>query len=79
MPDSTYDEESKRIFVNASLCFENVLPSVWEYEIGKKRILEQYLKSHKGENIDYAHFEKVIRTLDATIKLQDKITQIKLT
>ena len=76
---STYDEESKRIFVNASLCFENVLPAVWEYEIGKKRVLEQYLKSHKGENIDYAHFEKVIRTLDATIKLQDKITQIKLT
>ncbi|MGX3044484.1 type ISP restriction/modification enzyme [Helicobacter sp. T3_23-1056] len=73
-----YNAESKRLFVNASLYFENVSAEVWEYKIGGYAVLDKYLKSHKGENIDYAHFERVIKTLHKSLQIQSKIAQIPL-
>ena len=56
-----YNAESKGLFVNSSLYFDNVSAEVWEYKIGGYAVLDKYLKSHKGESIDYAHFERVIK------------------
>ncbi len=73
-----YNAESKRLFVNASLYFEAVSAEVWEYKIGGYAVLDKYLKSHKGESIDYAHFECVIKTLHKSLELESKIAQIPL-
>ncbi|MGX2972777.1 type ISP restriction/modification enzyme [Helicobacter sp. T3_23-1059] len=73
-----YNAESKRLFVNASLYFSNVSAEVWEYKIGGYQVLDKYLKSHKGESIDYTHFERVIKTLHKSLQIQAKIAQISL-
>lgn len=56
-----YNENEKDLFVNESLYFKNVDKEVWEYKIGGYQVLDKYLKSHKNENIDYEHFENVIK------------------
>ncbi|MGX2982892.1 type ISP restriction/modification enzyme [Helicobacter sp. 23-1045] len=71
-----YNAESKRLFVNASLYFENVSAEVWAYKIGGYAVLDKYLKSHKGESIDYAHFERVIKTLHKSLQVESKIAAI---
>lgn len=43
---------------------------MWEYKIDKFQVLKAYLDEHKGENIDYAHFENVIKILDKSLKIQ---------
>ena len=73
-----YNTESKRLFVNASLYFANVSAEVWEYKIGGYAVLDKYLKSHKGESIDYTHFERVIKTLHKSLEIESKIAQISL-
>ena len=73
-----YNAEHKRLFVNSSLYFDKVSAEVWGYKIGGYQVLDKYLKSHKGENIDYAHFERVIKTLHKSLEIQSKITQISL-
>ena len=73
-----YNAESKRLFVNASLYFDNVSAEVWEYKIGGYAVLDKYLKSHKGESIDYTHFERIIKTLHKSLEIESKIAQIPL-
>ena len=73
-----YNAESKRLFVNSSLYFDNVSAEVWEYKIGGYAVLDKYLKSHKGESIDYTHFERVIKTLHKSLQIEAKIAQIEL-
>ncbi len=62
-----YNAESKKLFMNASLYFKAVSAEVWEYKIGGYAVLDKYLKSHKGESIDYTHFECVIKTLHKSL------------
>ena len=73
-----YNAESKRLFVNESLYFEAVSAEVWEYKIGGYAVLDKYLKSHKGESIDYAHFECVIKTLHKSLELESKIAKVAI-
>lgn len=73
-----YNAKSKRLFVNASLYFEAVSAEVWEYKIGGYAVLDKYLKSHKGESIDYAHFECVIKTLHKSLELESKIAKVAI-
>ncbi len=73
-----YNAESKKLFVNESLYFEAVSAEVWEYKIGGYAVLDKYLKSHKGESIDYAHFECVIKTLHKSLELESKIAKVAI-
>lgn len=73
-----YNAKSKRLFVNASLYFEAVSAEVWEYKIGGYAVLDKYLKSHKGESIDYTHFECVIKTLHKSLELESKIAKVAI-
>ena len=73
-----YNAESKRLFVNESLYFEAVSAEVWEYKIGGYAVLDKYLKSHKGESIDYTHFECVIKTLHKSLELESKIAKVAI-
>ena len=75
-------EQSKymgeRIIINSSLYFDKVSPKVWDYRIGGYQVLDKYLKSHKGEQIDYHHFQKVIQTLSASLEIEEQIAKIDI-
>lgn len=73
---SNYNEEEKKIYANESLYFSNVSKEIWEYKIGGCRVLNKYLKSHKGEELDINHFEKVIRILAKTIEIENEIEKM---
>lgn len=73
-----YNAESKRLFINKSLYFDKVDSRVWEYKIGGYQVLDKYLKSHKGEEIDFIHFQKIIQTLHKSLELESKITAIEI-
>ncbi|STO97673.1 type ISP restriction/modification enzyme [Helicobacter canis] len=73
-----YNAESKRLFINKSLYFDKVDSGVWEYKIGGYQVLDKYLKSHKGEEIDFIHFQKIIQTLHKSLELESKITAIEI-
>lgn len=74
-----YNENEKDLFVNESLYFKNVDKEVWEYKIGGYQVLDKYLKSHKNENIDYEHFENVIKILARSIEIEAEISILNLT
>ncbi|OBV29578.1 hypothetical protein BKN38_04050 [Helicobacter sp. CLO-3] len=74
----SYNERERRLFVNKSLYFDKVSAQVWEYKIGGYQVLDKYLKSHKGEEIDYNHFQKVIQTLHKSLEIETKIAKIAL-
>lgn len=71
-----YNENEKDLFVNESLYFKNVDKEVWEYKIGGYQVLDKYLKSHKNENIDYEHFENVIKILTHSIEIEAEISKL---
>lgn len=73
-----YDAEVQKLFVNDSLHFCGVSEAVWEYKIGGYQVLDKYLKSHKGEEIDYKYFEKVIQSLHKSLKIESQIAKITL-
>lgn len=72
-----YNENEKDLFVNESLYFKNVDKGVWEYKIGGYQVLDKYLKSHKNENIDYEHFENVIKILTSSIEIEAEISKLE--
>lgn len=75
-------EQSKyvgeRIIINSSLYFDKVSPKVWDYRIGSYQVLDKYLKSHKGEQIDHYHFQQVIQTLSASLEIEEQIAKIDI-
>ena len=73
-----YNAEQKRLYVNESLYFSDVSEEVWGYKIGGYAVCEKYLKSHKGEILDYAHFERIITTLHESLKVEAQIAKIAL-
>ena len=72
-----YNENEKDLFVNESLYFKNVDKEVWEYKIGGYQVLDKYLKSHKKENIDYEHFENMIKILTSSIEIEAEISKLE--
>ncbi|WP_257874506.1 type ISP restriction/modification enzyme [Helicobacter sp. 11S03491-1] len=75
LPKNIYNAKSKKIFINRSLYFTNVLPEVWEYKIGGYQVLDKYLKSHKDEMIDIEYFSKIIKTLHESLQLESEIAK----
>ena len=73
-----YKEKEEKLFVNESLYFENVSKEVWAYKIGGYAVLDKYLKSHKGEEIDYEHFQQVIQSLAKSLEIESRIATIAL-
>ncbi|HJE66570.1 MAG TPA: hypothetical protein K8V51_05865 [Campylobacter avium] len=71
-----YKEREQRLFINKSLYFDKVSKEVWEYKIGGYAVLDKYLKSHKGEEIDYEHFQKIIQSLTKSLELENEISNI---
>lgn len=73
-----YEPKEQKLFVNDSLHFCGVSEAVWEYKIGGYQVLDKYLKSHKGEEIDHAHFSRVIQTLHKSLEIESQIAKIDI-
>lgn len=73
-----YDAKAQKLFVNDSLHFCDVSEAVWEYKIGGYAVLDKYLKSHKGEEIDFKHFSRVIQTLHRSLEIESQIAKIDI-
>lgn len=73
-----YNPKTKELFINETLYFCEVSEGVWAYKIGGYVVLDKYLKSHKGEDIDYKHFTKVIQTLHRSLEIEKQIAKIDI-
>lgn len=74
----TYKESEQRLFVNKSLYFDKVSKEVWAYKIGGYAVLDKYLKSHKGEEIDYEYFQQIVQSLHKSLEIESRIGAISL-
>ena len=73
-----YEPKEQKLIINDSLHFCGVSEAVWEYKIGGYAVLDKYLKSHKGEEIDFKHFSRIIQALHRSLEIESQITNIKL-
>lgn len=73
-----YNAQEQKLFVNDSLHFCGVSEAVWAYKIGGYQVLDKYLKSHKGEEIEHKHFEKVIQSLHKSLEIESQIAKIAI-
>lgn len=67
-----------KLFINSNLYFDEVKPEVWDYTIGGYQVLDKYLKSHKGEEIDYEYFQKIIAILHKSLEIEEQISRIDI-
>ncbi|OEJ20165.1 DNA methyltransferase [Brachyspira hampsonii] len=72
----TYNEKENKLFINKTLYFDKVSKEVWLYKIGGYQVLDKYLKSHKGEDIDYSYFQKIIQILYKSLIIESEIAGI---
>ncbi len=73
-----YNAKDKTLFINESLHFTNVKSEILEYKIGGYEVVYKYLKSHKNEIADFNHISKIIKTLAATIDIENRLLNIDL-
>ncbi|WP_300756790.1 type ISP restriction/modification enzyme [uncultured Brachyspira sp.] len=72
----SYNEKENKLFINKTLYFDKVSKEVWLYKIGGHQVLDKYLKSHKGEDIDYSYFQKIIQVLYKSLIIESEISAI---
>lgn len=71
--------EDNKVYINKNQFFDGIEDDVWEYEIGSYKVLDKWLKSHKGRELtleDITHFSKIVVALSETIKVQVEIDKI---
>ena len=75
----TYDEKTRRVYINKEQYFEGVPPEVWEFHVGGYQVCQKWLKDRKGRKltIDEArHYQKIVVALKGTIRLMEEIDQV---
>jgi len=72
-----YDKNKKILKINDSQYFDNISEKLWEFKIGKNRIIQQQIKrKEKIEYNDAIQFCKIAEALYQTFNLQKKIDKI---
>ncbi|PIZ44549.1 DNA methyltransferase [Candidatus Wolfebacteria bacterium CG_4_10_14_0_2_um_filter_39_18] len=74
-----YDEKEKKIYVNKSQYFDNVVAEVWNYYIGGYQVLNKWLKDRKNKSLsseDIKHYCKIVTALSKTIEIQKEIDKL---
>jgi len=69
----SYDDGSKKVFINKGQYFEGVSKEVWEYRIGAYQVMEKYLKDRKKRKLsldEINHYLKVAKAIRLSIELQ---------
>ncbi len=75
----SYNEITKRVYINKEQYFEGVMPKVWNFHIGGYQVCQKWLKDRKGRTLSYdelTHYQKVVVALKETIRLMEEIDQL---
>jgi len=75
----SYNEESRKVFINKEQYFEGISKEVWEYQIGAYQVMEKYLKGRKGRKLsldEINHYMKVTKAIRLTSELQEEIDDL---
>lgn len=69
-----YNEKENIISINDSQYFDNINKNLWEYEIGKNKIIQQWIKRKNNINFeDAVEFGKIATAIYETFKIQNEI------
>jgi len=72
-----YNEQQQIISINESQYFDNISRELWEFEIGKNRVIQQWIKrKEKVEFEDAVEFGRIATAIYETFKLQAEIDTI---
>ncbi|MDD5288641.1 MAG: hypothetical protein PHY28_05970, partial [Dehalococcoidales bacterium] len=74
----SYDEKTRRVYINKTQYFEGVPSDVWNFHIGGYQVCEKWLKdrhkAHRKLSIDdINHYQKIVVALKETIRLMSEI------
>ena len=72
----TYNESTKRVYINKTQYFEGVPQEVWNFHIGGYQVCQKWLKDRKGRTLTYddlTHYQKIVVALKETIRLMEEI------
>lgn len=74
----SYDEKTKRVYINKTEYFGAVPTEVWNFQVGGYQVCEKWLKdrqkAHRKLTIDDVyHYQKIVVALKETIRLMAKI------
>ncbi len=62
-----------KVYINKATAICGITEEVWNYFIGGYQIIDKWLKTHKGEVLDYdkfSHLKKIVAIVEETIKIQ---------
>lgn len=71
--------EQKKLFINKEQYFEDILPEVWQYQIGGYQVCEKWLKDRKERILsldDIKHYCLIATAIEKTVKIQNEIDKI---
>jgi len=75
----TYDDKTKRIYINKTRYFENIPKDVWDCQIGGYQVCAKWLKDRKGRKLsldDIKHYCRIVTALQKTLKIQQEIDKL---
>lgn len=75
----SYNENTKRVYINKEQYFEGVPPEVWDFHIGGYQVCQKWLKDRKGRTLSYdelTHYQKVVVALKETLLLVKEIDHL---
>ena len=62
-----------KVYISKSTAISGVTEDAWNYYFGGDKVIDKWLKSHKGEVLDYdkfSHLKKIVAIVEETIKIQ---------
>ncbi|MFZ0051799.1 MAG: type ISP restriction/modification enzyme [Desulfobaccales bacterium] len=71
-----YEENARRVYINAEQYFEGVPAEVWAFTIGGYQVCRKWLKDRKGRPLssdDLHNYQKIVVALTETIRLMEEI------
>ncbi len=73
-----YDEQTQRVFINATQYFDNVPSEAWAFHVGGYQVCEKWLKDRKDRKLtidDIEHYQQIVIALLETIRLMAAIDE----
>ena len=71
-----YTDNDQRVWINPKQFFAGVPKAVWEFYVGGYQVCEKWLKDRKDRELSYEdiqHYQKVVVSLDETIRLMAEL------
>ena len=75
---ASYDDNTRRVFINKTQYFENVPPEAWNFHVGGYQACEKWLKDRKGRALtfeDIRHYQTIVVALAETMRLMAAIDE----